>query len=779
MALEDNGIFGEEKTTATIRERLFIYLANWPIFLICLLACVGSGVFYNRYTVPKYMATTSFLVKGIEGSFYSNDLVDQAVNGKEPVNVNNEMLTISSPGLMQRTVVKNSFNISYFKKGRLLTLNIYEEAPFRLFAQQIIDSSRTYSIHIVRLHIMGGSFLYGPEEDEKSVSFRWNVPFSISGQTFVLAPKRTIRDEEGEYIVRWQSVRATASQFINQLIVKPFDTKTSVLEMSFKTENLELGKDVLNALFAEFHLSDIEDRDRLSESTMRFVDERLVTISNELKGVEGNLENYQGSNQLIDINEQSSQYLANSNEVSKTIKDISIQQGVVEMIKDYFSKPTNSNKLVPSSLGLNDATLALLIGQYNELQLRKDREAPMIASSSTVMIDLNTQLDNLKSSIFESLNNITKNLKLQENNFQLRNNQYWKLLSSMPHNERVLQEIKRKQSITEGLYLFLLQKREQVAFLSTAINVSHYKQIDLASGYGPVEPNSRNILLYTSLLGISLAVGWIYLRGLLNDKISGKDDITNRISLPLIGQINHIPTLKKQPVSVLERNITGEQFRALRTSLSFFLKNKNKPVILVTSCASNEGKSFVSLNLAAVCALPGKKVALLEFDANKSTTGNNLKIKGAMGLTDYITGKTNGLLELSYSIKDIPTLHIYPYGSVPSYPADMLLTENISHLFELLKERYDYIIVDSPPAELVSDAFILGQFSDSMLFVIRQGTTLKKQLDFIKDADHNNKLSNTALVLNDVKTSKKFGYFYYRYGQYKQTINRYKFKIVG
>ena len=534
---------------------------------------------------------------------------------------------------------------------------------------------------------------------------------------------------------------------------------------------------MLNALFNEFNLSDIEERIKLSDSTVQFIDERLIGITNELKGVEGNLENYQGSRQLIDIKGQSTQSLENSSEIAKTIKDINIQQGIANMIADYFASPSGNNKLVPSSLGLNDPTLSMLITQYNELQLKKERELPSNAPNSLVIQDLNTQISNLKSSIVESLNGIRKNLKLQENNFQQQNNKYNSFLSSLPHNERVLQEIKRKQTITEGLYLYLLQKREEAAISSTTSNAANYKQIDPAVGYGPVEPNKKMLIIYTSLLGLFLAFGFIYLQGLLNDKIITKEDITKRVSVPVIGEISHISKRTKQMIPALNDSLASEQFRAIRTNLSFVLKNKKQKVVLVTSTASGEGKSFLSFNLAAVCGIPGNKVAFLEFDFRRPAI-SNMQPDITKGLSSYLKGETNDLSELFVTIDEIPTLHIYPSGLTVHNPTDLLVSENTSDLLERLKANYDYIIIDTPATRPVSDALILGEYSDVVLYVIRQGTTLKKQLDFISDIQNQKTLNNLHIVFNGIKHREKDGYYSYgkngqekKYSKKKATVD--------
>ncbi len=780
MAQDELGMLGEEHNTVSVRERLSKYLAYWPLLLVNLVLTISAGFLYTRNTVPKYMASAIFLVKGIDdrGSG-TDDLIESAISGKREASLNNEMLLIRSASLMSRTVARNNFNVSYYIKGRILNTNIYNYAPFSLVALQLTDSNRIYTLDITNIYSLGGSFLYGKEKMEKLYSFRWNIPFTIDGQVFILKAKRKISNEKGAYIAKWQPIAYTAAELSSNFLVRPVDSKSSVIELSIKTENLQKGKDVLDAVFAEFNRLNLEERNEISRNTVQFIDERLALISGELKGVEGNLETYQGSNQISDIKSQSTQSLGNADDVSKTIGSLSIQQGVASMILDYFTDPQNNNKLVPSALGLEDPTLVSLISQYNEMQLKREREMPLVAPNSTVMQDLNTQSTNLRSSILESLNNITKNLRFRERNFQEQNSRYRSFLSSVPHNERVLQEIKRKQSITEGLYLYLLQKREEIAISGTSSNVSHYKQIDPATGYGPVEPNSRNIIIYTILLGIFITIGWIYFSTVLNDKVSSREDITNRTSLLILGQISHISKKKLQMISVMDRNVTGEQFRYIRTNLSFLLKDKNKKIILVTSSIAGEGKSFISLNLAAVFAIPGKKVAMLEFDIRKPAMSRNLNFDSSLGITDYLSGKINNVSDMYHILSEIPSLHIYPSGTAPLNPADMLLSEKMGRLFEALRAKYDYIIVDSAPAGLVSDPFVIAEYCDMVMYIIRSQQTTKKQLDFISEKAANKTLHNVTLIINDVKKQNENGYGYgygseYNYGNSNGTSEKKK-----
>lgn len=302
-----------------------------------------------------------------------------------------------------------------------------------------------------------------------------------------------------------------------------------------------------------------------------------------------------------------------------------------------------------------------------------------------------------------------------------------------------------------------MKKREETAIINTSSKLSNYHQIDPATGYGPVEPKTRYIRLFAVILGLLIPVGWINIRDLLNDKVRNRNDITNRMQIPVLGELSHIPKRKNRGMLVMESDLLGEQFRIIRTHLSTL---QDKQVILVTSSTNSEGKSFVSLNLAAVLAIPGKKVALLEFDMRNPCIFKTLNINHSKGLANYLTSKVQDLSEISKQLDNIPSLHVYPAGPLPYNPADLLLSGNLPHLMEKLKKEYDYIIIDTAPVGLVTDAFILGEYSDAVVYIVRQRHTLKKQLDFINDIFENEKFVNMGLVINDVKTGAKYGYGY-------------------
>lgn len=485
----------------------------------------------------------------------------------------------------------------------------------------------------------------------------------------------------------------------------------------------------------------------------------MAVVTEEPKGVEGNLQNLQQNRQLVDVAAQTKQSLDNSNTITKAIENINTQQDVTSMISQYIADPANSNRVVPSSLGLDDPNLTSLLNRYNEVILKKEKEAPNVAPKSTVMQDLNSQATNLKSSILENLNTVNKNLRLQEGNLAQQNRQNTGFLSAVPRNERAMQEIKRKQDITEGLYLYLLQKREEAAISRTSANVTNYAQIDPASGYGPVDPNKRNIIMYTTLLGIFIAFGYVYLKGLLNDKINSSNELLQRTAVPVLGSINYIPKFNNQALAVSGNGAVAEQFRALRTEISLLLKENAGKTVVVTSAGRGEGKSFVSLNLAAICAAAGKRVALIEFDLRQPGIHNNLGVENTVGIGDFLSGKVANPASLKHELANVPGLHFFNSGPVPPSAADLLLSDHLNKFFGYLQqEDYDYIIIDSPSAGVVSDAFVLSEYGDINLFVTRNGLTSTAELDVINEITNAGKFGQMAIVLNAIKSGENNSY---------------------
>lgn len=740
------------------------YLGRAPLILAFLALSLGAGWLYIRYKVPKYTASTKILVKednkkGNSGDG-KEDLLNTAMRGIATVNLDNELQRLRSTQLFERMVQKNGFNTRYFLHGSIRETDIYKAAPFQLEVKAVQDSSNV-SFNLTGLSASGAELSTGDVKTAQTKHVRWNEPFTLSGKTFSLAPRASGFVEKAVYVVQWNSVQETARELLDKVGVGTTGDKATIIDISILIENLDRGVDVLNALATEFRLSNVEELNKIAQNTIRFIDDRLAMVSEELKGVESNLENFQGSARAYGLNTQSDQSFTNTDNTAKSLNDLAVQQRLVQMLKQLLTE-SGPTKVIPSTLGLTDKSVNELISKFNEVQLKKEREAANVGEQSLILHDLNNQLVELKGIILQSLNSLTRNLELQQNSLQQQNSQYNQALSALPRKERLLQEIKRQQGIKEGLFLYLLQKREEAAIARTS-QPSNYEQIDPASGWGPVEPNKPNVYKFAFIIGLILPVGLIYTRNFLNEKVISREDIQKKSGLPIVGEISHIARLKGKVLPALGRDLTGEQFRILRSNLAFLQKGKERQVILVTSTSSGEGKSFISLNLAAVLAKAGKKVALLEFDFRKPHD-ENYGTPSGLGLTDYLSGETS-LDNLAQHFEQLPNLHIYPGGSFVQDPGDLILSEKVTELVALVRRQYDAVVINSAPAGLVSDAQILGEYAEAVLYVVRQGTTTKKQLNFMQDLAATQKFGNMCIVFNDVRTGMKYGYDGYGYSK--------------
>jgi capsular exopolysaccharide synthesis family protein len=759
MIIGNKDVYNEEESKSgfTLKEKVLKYLSYWPLFVLSLLLSFAIGNLYIYVVTPKYKVSALILVKGGGiGSSSKDDLIENSLKGGEKKNLDNELQLMRSQTLMERVVSNNQFNISYYINGKIRKTNIYLNAPFRLIPQDK-EGSIPFNLILAKLNSSGGTIIYGPEQTRSTFTFAWNTAFIVNGKKFVLVPHGSQANQNVNYVVSWRPTSQTAEDILKSFSVGMLDNKTTIILAEILVDNLTEGKDILNAISKEYNLSDIEERNTASQTTIRFIDDRLSIISNQLSGVEENLENYQGNNEIIEPTLQSTQSFSNQSSVSGEIEDLNVQQGVVDMLRDYFNNQTNQGKIVPSTLGIKDATLSYLIGQYNDLQLRKEKEGHTETTKSIVMKELNNQISDVKGSILENLQNITKNIEVQKSKLSQQNNRYQQFISALPRKKRGIKQIERKQSITEGLYLYLLQKREEAAISSSSANISYLKQIDPATGYGPVEPNKASIRIFSILIGLLLPFSWISLKDLFYDKVISRFDVARKTSLPIIGELSHVSKSTSQGLSVMKRDIIGEQFRIIRTNISISQKQKDKQVFLVTSSVTGEGKTFVSLNLAAVLAFPGKKVALLELDMRKPGLSRNLRMNTTNGIANFLNGQIDDISTIYQVSNELPTLHIFPCGTIPPNAGDLLLSERVKQLFFELKQQYDYIIVDTAPVGLVSDAFILGEYSDTVIYIIRQRYTLKKQLEFVNEIFKNKKLNNISLIINDVRTGGKYG----------------------
>jgi capsular exopolysaccharide synthesis family protein len=752
--ISSNGV----KSSKSLKDTVLMYVYYWPLLVISLLICLGLGYVYIRYAVPLYSANTIINVRGettnSKNSQASGDLINNAMNGgRSAINLDNELGRLRSARLMAQVVRNSDLNISYYRRGTFGETDIYHAAPLRLIQKDIQDSSSSIQLTITKPSEKGFTLHYGGEEKGTTKSVTWNEPFSVNGNTFILTPQASGWNPEDKYLVIWNPILITVYELLPKVAVNVIG-KTSNIALSTTIENPKRGEDLLNKMVAAFIQMNLDDQNRNAQDKIYFIEDRLGKIAEELKGVEKTQAGYQGDNLMVGDN--ASTYGIPVGQAQLEVDKINTQKSTLNMVKTALNSA--EGRVLPTG-GISDGALSTLVGSYNDALLKRQSLAPQVAPNSLILKEVEDKIRDLKANIYDNLNNNIRALDLQAANYSRQGSQFRSSVSILPEKQRILNEITREKTIKESLYMYLLQKREETALSKTT--TTPYEQIDLATSYGPVSPNKKSIYAYAAVIGLLIPVGIIFLLSMINDKIKGREEVENAAKAQIVGEINYIKRTEDKFLPSLKGGIVGEQFRIMRANLNFLQKGATEQVILITSSGSGEGKSFISLNLAAVLSKTGKKVALLDFDLRKPDESLPTALNGK-GLKDYLLGEAM-LDEIVQPVGELPTLHLYPSGQVIADVGDLIVSEKADELFDELKTKYDVIVINTPPVGLVGDALILQKYSTLIGFVIREGFTKKKQLQYLNSLIETGKFANTCVIYNGVRIGMKYGYYGYGY----------------
>lgn len=769
----------------TLREMLFKYLANLPLFILSIAICVGAGYIYVRYKIPVYTATAPLLVKSGEDNLISsaqaniNDPISNALSGGKRVNLDNEMEQVRSFPVIERVVKNNQFNIQYYKEGNVKRTELYKGTGFEFVPVEIKDSNAIYNLKVVEVNQQGVILEKGNEQNKADQLIKWDDTVKLQNIRFTFnAAKLPVTASKDVVEIVWKPVYQSVGEIQGNLGVGLPNVRTTSLLLSIKAENRKRGEDILNALIKEYKIYNIEDKNRVAQNTIRFIDGRMKIVAEELDSINNEIKAFKIRNHITELSALAQVYFSETQQYRKEADLFEIKMTNASLIEDYLNHPSNTNKIIPSNIGIDDPVFGSLVSNYNQLQIKKEKDYPSVSKDGLINSDIDNQIAEIKKSMLISLANYRKYLLKQKSESQNKLAESNIQLSGIPEKEKELMDITRQKTIKENLYIYLLNKKEETN-ITTSSTVSNYVQLAPASSSSvPVEPKTGNIRIFTLLLGFVIPVLIIYLIDLMNDKLTTKEDITKKTNLPIVGEISHVDKALGSVIVNQSRNIIAEQFRIMRSNLQFLFKTDGKinKTILVTSSISGEGKSFISLNLAAVLSLSDKKVALLEFDLRKMRStryaGEN---QNAKGITNYLIGQVNDYHDIITPIEKYPTLHIFRSGPIPPNPGELIMNDRVLELIHTLKEEYDYIVIDSAPVGLVSDSYALVNYTDAVIYVLRQRYTFKKQIEFIDEIAHADKLKNVALVVNDVQLGGKYGYYGYGYGYGYGYVYRYGF----
>jgi len=749
------------KAKAFSAEKLFAKArVYWPGFVASVALSLLGGYAYMQYKTPVYVTSAKLLVKDERKGGLAEGQIFQDIGVKSPTSsVDNEIEIFKSKMLMSRVVADMDLNIRYYIPGSLKPEEVYKKS-LPLYILPLYNDSAVVTDKVYDVTLSGGSITLKNNTGTWSAHAGDTVRTDI-GTVYIVpnAATNTIANEQLQCII--SPIDKVAKAYIDALNIAAINKQVSIVKLDLYDIIPQRGRDVVNKLMEEYMQANVDDRNRVAESTIGFIDERLAIVSSELSGIESEIKTFKQENSLTNVNEQSKALLEYSADNTRELTQQEIQLSIITYLEEFLNKNANNTRAIPSTSFVQDLSLTAMVNNYNALLAQKEALLLSQTPSSPYIRNIDNQLKLAREDMKGNLSSLRHGLELSIREMKKRMGLVDSEIKQVPAKEKTFLEYARQQQIKQELYLFLLKKREETAITKSS-TTPNARVVDYAESKDePVEPNPLKVYLAAFAIGLLLPAARVAWKELLNIKVAGKETIEEHTTIPVIAEIGHNRTDEQIVVTQTSRSKIAEQFRALRTNTQFLLTNDNEKAILVTSSMSGEGKSFVSLNLAATLAMSGKKVVLLELDLRKPRISAALHIHTKAGFSAYAIGK------ISYEELVVPSgisenLFIVPAGPVPPNPSELVMLPSVQRLFARLKEEFDIIIIDSAPVGLVTDAQVLGSHADATMYIVRQKHTYKQQLNVADRLYTEGKLPRMNIVLND--TDNKYGA--YGYGQY-------------
>jgi tyrosine-protein kinase Etk/Wzc len=777
---DQENLLNDDSEQTSIKDIVGKYLKYWYLFLLATIFSLAMGYLYLRYAIPNYWVGSTILIKddqqgeGLTQSAVFNDIA----GFKSKSNIDNEIRLLKSKSLMQRVFQELDMNVTYYGEGRIKDPELYGKSlPVRLIINRL-DSAAIGKWIVLNLE---GNNSYTIEDGDKVSSHKLGqlVRLEFGEFTVVSASERPVAGRKLN--IQFNNLQQLANQYSQRLTIEKDKTGwSSALSLSLVDPVPEKAKDILAKLIEVYNKEAVEDKNQIASNTIEFINERLSYLTTELNDVEKDVEEYKREHQLTNVTSETQLYLQGASGYNEQMIEYEMQLDILNAIEQYLQKDVEELELVPSSLSISDPTLQRLIGKFNELQLERQRLLRTTKPNNPLVTNITEQLGDLRENILENLEIIQQSMQLTRDNLRANSAQFESKIQQVPVIERELLEISRQQGIKEGLYLYLLQKREESA-LSLAATVSNSRIIDPPmAARAPVSPERTTVYMYALILGLGLPFAFVFVKEMLDNKVHELRDVEKITKAPILGEIAHKQKEENLVITSESRGPVAELFRLIRANLQFAAGGRVNKVILVTSSMSGEGKTFFSLNLGSSLALSGKRVVLLDFDLRKPSLLHSMGMVNDFGITNYLVNENITVKELIKPTQISPNLFAVGAGPIPPNPAELMLVPKIQDLIEGLKQQFDYVIMDTSPVGQVADAFSLSSYADSSLYLVRYQFTEKDQVKVIDDIYKKKKLQNAMIVLNDAKKGKSgYGYgngYGYGYGTEKKRAWFSKFK---
>lgn len=781
----------EEKSSFDFAAIYTTLVLNWKWFVLSIIICMGAALIYLRYATPIYQTSAKLLVKDDDNNKSSSSSNLQNITNLGIISnsngFDNEMEILTSHSLAAQTVEDLKLYAEYYHVGKVKNRLVYKTQPF------CVDMDKT---HLRRLNTpislivertkdgyhVTGTYRIPINENEASDIKQIDQTLSSLPATFAtnagyieISPNPDaleIMKVGEEYQVFLVSPRMAAQQYVNELGVTQTSKTTTIAELTINDADQQRSIDYLNQLAICYNRQANEDKNLIAERTEKFINIRLAKINAELGNTDGAIESYKRKNGMVELKINGTQAATNADAYQQKLADAQTQVSLINSMAAWLNQPSNRYQTLPSNVGLEDQAATDLINKYNDIVLERNRLLRSASETSPSVTPLTAQLNELSVAIRRAMNQARRNLEITRNAVASQYGTYQNQVVETPEQERALTQIGRQQEVKSGLYLMLLQKREENS-ISLAATADKGKLIDSPQYIGKVSPKSSIILLVSLIISVMIPAIILFLLQFLHYKIEGHQDVVRLTKLPILGDIPIASESAKTKADIVvhenKNNLMEEIFRSMRTNLQFMLKQDEK-VIIFTSSTSGEGKTFTAANLAISFALLGKKAIMVGLDIRKPRLAELFEIDDHMhGITTLLTKDNPTWEEIQTQI--IPSginknLSLLMAGPTPPNPSELLARESLNKIMQELKNHFDYILIDTAPVGLVTDTLQIGHVANATVYMCRADYTSKDSFGLINNLNDENKLPNMCIAINGIDMSrKKYGY-YYGYGKY-------------
>lgn len=778
---EYNENIERESTSSLPRFTLYdfvqLILSNWYWFALSIIVCCLCAAFYLRRTAPVYQRSASVLVKDSrKGSAAEVIAFSDIMGGMGRRSVDNEVYILQSRRLMEEVVKRYDLGTSYSVSGRIRTSDIYGSTPLLVkFITAAPSDAGSFKYTIKK----EGKIALGDFRDRKGEEQSFKAT-AVIGDT-ITTPLGKILFVPTPYVDQYTDKKVNVTKYPLNEITESYrkrlqcnitDKMASVINISMSDVVPKRAEDVINGIIDAYNADAINDKREISNLTEKFINERLLTLGQELNVADDEIASFKKENRIYSPHEEAS---LSAEEIARLKKESMSLEGSLEIaqyILDYVRNDASGSSLIPAatvSMSGASSALASQIDMYNTNVLNYQRLLAESSENSPVIMDLKAQISSVRGAIITSLESHIEGLKLQIANVSNEQRKADFRMTSSPTKEKELLSITRQQKVKEELYIYLLTKLEENA-LTGATAESNARVIDLAYGSNrPISPRSMMIYLMALVIGAIIPFVILYIMELLNTTVRSRREVEEALSAPFLGDIPRFEGKADYNVVVKEnsRDVISEAFRILRTNINFMSVDRNMQVITLTSSIPHSGKTFISTNLAMTLAISGKKVLLMDLDLRRRTLSKQMGHRNdRRGLTSYLSGTLSSLNDAISKTSLHDNLDMMYAGPQPPNPSEMLMSQRVDAMMTELRKMYDYIIIDNVPAMAVADAMIIDRFVDLTIYVVRQGNLDRRQLPDIEQLYREKKFNNMAIVLNGVSHNRSsYGYGYgYGYG---------------